>query len=181
MELDFSALDALAGQTPAPEPPARQERAEGRALNLLEEERQDRERQKQVYTDHQNAIRQTETEIEEIMRGLNEGANMAQLLLKAVHIVGLLTGNRAICPQAADRIKTVYGRGLGEPDALKLELQETQNRLNRLEEATRDRALTTEELDRIRTAIREHGKKINRLQEQLKQAGKPERKTAFEI
>ncbi|MCM1277118.1 MAG: hypothetical protein NC299_17450, partial [Lachnospiraceae bacterium] len=65
----------------------------------------------------------------------------------------------------------IYGIGLGEPQALQLELNDIQTRLNKLKQAA-DREQDEDDLSRIRTAIKYHEQAIGQIKSRIEKTNK---------
>ena len=72
-----------------------------------------------------------------------------------------MTGNKVFYSQSLTDIKAVYGIGLHDPQALEIELQETDSRLAKLWAAIND--ATPEEQKNLERAIKEHEQRIEYL------------------
>lgn len=79
-----------------------------------------------------------------------------------------LTGGLAKLQREAD-LKSIYGAGLGEPAPLRLELTETETRLQRLREA-QQRETEPDSLKRIERAIKAHESRVAHLKAQITKA-----------
>lgn len=109
----------------------------------------------EVYRYYQENIRKSEQLQTEILKGARAGEDIYSLFLKAVGAISCMTSNPPFLSQIEGDIKTIYGRGLQEPAPLRLELRETQKRLDRLREA-QQRETEPDSLQRIATAIKAH-------------------------
>ena len=114
---------SLARETEDPTPAA------GRAFYLLDRERQERENTRQMYASYQQNIKRAGTLRSDITKGIQAGEDPAILLLKAVECISLMTGDTAIYAQGKEDLLEVYGRGLHNPEVLRLELEEARSRL----------------------------------------------------
>jgi hypothetical protein len=113
------------------------------------------DRNLEVYRTYQENIRKSEQLQTEILKGARAGEDIYSLFLKAVGAISCMTSNPPFLSQIEGDIKTIYGRGLQEPAPLRLELRETQKRLDRLREA-QQRETEPDSLQRIATAIKAH-------------------------
>lgn len=77
-----------------------------------------------------------------------------------------MTRNRAFYQQIYTDILTIYGRGLGEPEPLGIELDRTRQQLHHLQEA-QERETDQDSLEGIAAAIRAHRAKIKALEERI--------------
>lgn len=103
----------------------------------------------------------------EILKGAKSGENIYSLLLKACKAISLMTSNSVFYSQIEGDIKAIYGQGLLDPLPLQIELQETQERLQRLREAL-NREIEADAKDRIQRAIKAHEAKIADLESLIK-------------
>ena len=135
---------------PAPPPPilAREQAQEA----------QDALREAEVYKRYQEAIRTSETARTAITKGLQAGLNPYRLLLTAVDCIGKLTSDTVFSSSAKDTITLLYGEVMGDPQALEIELEDVETRLEHLRACQG----TTEERMRVQSIIRQHE---NRAQE----------------
>lgn len=117
-----------------------------------------------VYRAYQAAILQTEQLQTEILRGLQEGENIAALLLKAMKALSLLTSNSALYQQTENAIKSIYAFGLEDTAALAVALEDAEDQLHRLE-AAEQAAPDDTTATRIRAAVQAHKKHIEALRD----------------
>ena len=103
----------------------------------------------------------------EILKGAKAGESVYSLLLKACKTISLMTSNSVFYSQIEGDIKAIYGQGLLDPLPLQIELQETQERLQRLREAL-NREIEADAKDRIQRAIKAHEAKIADLESLIK-------------
>jgi hypothetical protein len=73
--------------------------------------RDDQERARLVYRQYQENIRKGSQLETALLKDLQNGQNLADCLLQAVHIMSLYTGNTAIEPIVKRTIETVYRKG----------------------------------------------------------------------
>ena len=114
-------------------------------------------------TDHARRASEIQTEI---LKGLKTGTDIYRLFLKAAEAISIMTGDTLFIKQIRADIKSIYGRGLQEPPALALELDETEQRLQKLK-AAEARETEPENLQRIKTAIKAHEAQIEALKQKL--------------
>jgi hypothetical protein len=189
MELDYTKLDSLAltgldttqeparanqeagnrgrqGEGSAQERPALNELRTG--LKKLQGEANQTgdalEQARSVYQTYQRNIRLSEALQRDITKGLNQGADIYSLFLKAAEAISFMTSNNVFYEHAEANLRAVYGVGLREPQALNLAIQQAEERLERLQEAEQRRP-EGEALERIRRAIKANREQIERLQE----------------
>lgn len=140
---------------PAPPPPllAREQAQEA----------QDALREAEVYKRYQEAIRTSETARTAITKGLQAGLNPYRLLLTAVDCIGKLTSDTVFSSSAKDTITLLYGEVMGDPQALEIELEEVETRLEHL----RAYQGTTEERMRVQSIIRQHENRAQELKNRI--------------
>lgn len=114
-----------------------------------------------VYQAYQENILKAGTLQNEILKGLNQGENIAVLFLKALEIISCMTGENLTCQVAKDTLMTVYGEVLRQPDSLEVARAEVQKRLECLENALQGADGT--ERERILQAIKAHKEKLDKL------------------
>ena len=141
-----------------------QTQAPAKAL-IIESQREEKERKRtlEVYRAYQENTRKSGQLQTEILKGLTAGEDIYSLFLKAVQAISCMTSNTMLYTQAETDIKTIYGAGLLEKPPLKLELEETQTRLQKLTEAQgRERDIDGKQ--RIGAAIKAHQNRIAELE-----------------
>lgn len=97
----------------------------------------EKERASVICREYQENIKLSDQLQAEILKGAKQGENIYSLFLKAAQVISLMTSNTEFCSQLSDDVRSVYGVGLSEPEALELELQAVQERLQRLREVSR--------------------------------------------
>lgn len=132
-------------------------------------EDEDRKRTLEVYKTYQENTRKSEQLQTEILKGLKAGADIYTLFLKAVDAISRMTSNTCFRSQIEEDLKSIYGAGLLEKPPLKLELEQTQTRLQRLTEA-REREQSLDSKQRIAAAIKAHENRIAELEALLNRA-----------
>ena len=108
----------------------------------------------------------------EVMRGLQCGEPVERLLLKAVQSMALKDNDTVSYPEAKKTLIAIYGDALGRPVPLQIELEETEQRLERLRKAYEE-GEGVEPYDvqeRVKNAIRAHEARIALLKDKI--AGK---------
>lgn len=180
MELDFSKLDSLGSpQKPASEPKEKNHSkhpktaktpAEGKRepqAQALQRKADNRRKQLEdsagILKEYQNNKRLTNELVAEITKGLQQGADIHGLFLKAVEALALTTNDPLLYDNARQDLKTIYGIGLGETHALELERKDTQTRLERLTQALNE-AVRVEDKERLKGAIKAHQKHLETIQ-----------------
>lgn len=180
MELDFSKLDSLRSpQKPASEPKevkhskplkTAKKPAEGKIeprTQALQRKADNRQKQLEdsarILKEYQNNKRLTNELVAEITKGLQQGADIYDLFLKAVEALAYATNDKALHKRIRDNLKAIYGIGLKEPRALELEKEDTQKRLERLLQALNNTD-RVEDKERLKKAITAHQKHLKALQ-----------------
>ncbi len=105
----------------------------------------------------------------EVMRGLQHGEPVERLLLKAIQSIALRENDTVSYPEAKKTLLAVYGDALGEPVPLQIELEETQQRLERLKEAYAkgEDSEPWDVQERVKNAIRAHEERVARLKSRI--------------
>lgn len=118
-------------------------------------EREDRQRCFEVYRMYQENIKRSGQLQTEILKGIKAGENVYSLFLKAAKAISLMTSNTVFYNQIEKDTRSIYGRGLNQKPPLQNELQDAQQRLQRLIEAEQ-RETQPDSRERIRRAITAH-------------------------
>ena len=172
--LDFTALDSIpekkkkkdfselldheeGNYTPKPEKPAT---GEINAFIALDQEQRDRAKLREAYSTYQENIKRAGMIRAEILKGIKQGEEPLDLLLKAVECISLMTGDSHIYSQSKADIVAIYGYGLGYKAPLHHAIEEAKARLEKLERAE----ASPEEAQRIQNAIRAHRELIETAQ-----------------
>lgn len=177
MELDFSKIDNLGSpQKPASEPKGvnhgskAKKPVEGKKepqAQALQRKANDRKKQLEdsagILKEYQKNKRLTNELVAEITKGIQQGADIHGLFLKAVEALALTTNDTLLYDNARQNLKTIYGIGLKETYALELEREDTQTRLERLTQALND-AVRAEDKERLKNAIEAHHKHLKAIQ-----------------
>ena len=136
----------------------------GRLLAQYRQEKAEHERTLEVYREYQKNIRESGILRTDILKGAKAGEPPVALLLKAVKCISLMTGDTVFYSQLEGDIKSIYGAGLLEPEPLKIEIQETRERLQRLQKALERDTEPADSKQRIERAIQAHKDRISQLQ-----------------
>lgn len=164
---DFSEpIEPIAGNLAIkPENPAtgQNNALQEQTYKAINRELQERERLRKAYNTYHENIRRAGSLRSDILKGMKRGEEPLDLLLKAVECISLMTGDTAIYSQSKADILAIYGYGLGYKAPLHIKLQETRERLEKLESAE----VAPEEAQRINNAIREHRGLITDLEKRL--------------
>ncbi|MGL4546586.1 hypothetical protein [Eubacterium aggregans] len=111
------------------------------------------------YKEQQENIRRAGQLRADINKGVQAGEPIYKLLLKAIECISLMTGEKLFYDANKENLQTIYGI-LGEPEAIEIERQEVQQRLNNLKVAYgREEAANAK--CRIQNAIKVHEDKLN--------------------
>lgn len=121
--------------------------------------KQDIDRSLAICREYQQNIKTSSQLQTEILKGAKAGESVYSLLLKACKAISLMTSNSVFYSQLEGDIRAIYGQGLLDPLPLQIELQETQERLQRLREAL-NREIEADAKERIQRAIKAHEAKI---------------------
>ena len=105
----------------------------------------------------------------EIMKGLKSGEPVERLLLKALECIALKDNDTVSYPEAKKTLLAVYGDALGETIPLEIELEEYEERLQRLKKAYEEGKETEprDTQERVKNAILTHENRIAFLKEKL--------------
>ena len=141
----------------------------GRLLAQYRQEKAEHERTLEVYREYQKNIRESGSLRTDILKGAKAGEPPVALLLKAVKCISLMTGDTVFYSQLEGDIKSIYGAGLLEPEPLKIEIQETRERLQRLQKALERDTEPADSKQRIERAIQAHKDRISQLQGLIKE------------
>lgn len=125
-------------------------------------EREAEQRSLEVYRTYQENIKTSSQLQTDILKGVKAGEDVYSLFLKAAKAVSLMTSNTVFYSQIEADIEAIYGRGLQYKPPLQKELQEAEERLQRLIEAEK-RETRTDSRERIRRAIEAHKRTIAEL------------------
>lgn len=129
-------------------------------------EQEDHRRSLEVYRTYQENIKTSSTLQTQILKGLKAGEDVYSLFLKAAKAISLMTSNSVFYSQTEEDLKAIYGRGLQEKPPLQMELEEVQERLQRLREAEK-REQASDSKERIQRAIQAHENKATELREMI--------------
>lgn len=124
------------------------------------------ERNLEVYRTYQENIKRSGQLQTDILKGVQAGEDIYSLFLKAVQAISCMTSNKTFYSQVEADLISIYGIGLQQPAPLKLELMDTQKRLDRLREAEQREP----NIDSIKRAITAHQNRIAELEKQIAKA-----------
>jgi hypothetical protein len=173
LDLDFSKLDSIAlqvngkdnkDQTPTKEAISSNKKLIGGvALAKLDRAKEDHQHTLEMYKEYQNNIRLSGGLQTELTKGAREGEPAYNLLLKAVKVISLMTGNKLFYTQIYKDIVAIYGEGLKEQIPIEWELDEVRKRLANLREALERDSIEPDSKERIKKAIEAHEAKEKEL------------------
>lgn len=157
-------LEEYASKQAGKEEKAKSESAQTRKPLEFEQayQRAMQEQAKEVYKEHQENIRKVGQLDTEILKGLQNGENLAILFLKAVKAMTLCTGNKAEYDIIESTLLSVYGAGLHEKEVVSVSVDAVQNRLDRLQKALTE-VTDRNDRSRIEQAIQAHQKQLEQL------------------
>ena len=124
------------------------------------------DRNLEVYRTYQENIKRSGQLQTDILKGVQAGDDIYSLFLKAVQAISCMTSNKTFYSQVEADLISIYGIGLQQPAPLKLELMDTQKRLDRLREAEQREP----NIDSIKRAITAHQNRIAELEKQIAKA-----------
>ena len=153
MTLDFSSIKRFKSQEKSGNSPP----SDINIQALSDKNRANLEQAARICAEHQKNTLLTDSLQCKINKGLKSGESIYTLFLKAVQAISLMTGNTVFYDVAKKDLLAVYGVGLEEPQALELELNEIQKRLDKLKQSEQT-ALDLSDKQRIKWAIEEHKK-----------------------
>lgn len=181
MALDFSALDEISRpritfkgrladivEVCEDDPHEALLGASGAAEQRLNKAKLERVRIRKMYEAYQECIRRARNLRADIFKGIKRGEDPLELLLQAIEVISILTGDTMAYTESKEDILTIYGRGLGDHTALSMRLEEATRRLERLRRAD----VPPCEAKRVGLAIASHEELIQTLEKEL-QANEP--------
>lgn len=135
-------------------------------LLQAEQNREAAERATAAYKEIEQNRRRSEALQAEILKGTRSGGNIYRLFLTAAEAIAEMTRNRYFFDQVQGDILQIYGRGLGEPEPLQIELDRTRGQLHHLQEA-QERETDPDSRERIAAAIRAHRARIRDIEDRI--------------
>ena len=105
----------------------------------------------------------------EILKGIKAGEDFYHLFLKAVKAISLMTSNPQFYTQIQRDCRTLYGGVFNNKEPLVEMLEETRDRMEKLEKAAASES-DIDARDRITRCIDAHKEKITQLEEQIQNA-----------
>lgn len=128
---------------------------------------EEQERALQICREYQENIKKSCSAQTFILKGIKAGENPYKLLLAACECIGRLTSNRAFKEQASADIEAIAGKGLLQPDALEIELEGIQRRLEMMTRPELE-AEPEDSRRRIDAAIRAHQQRAGEIEKILR-------------
>ena len=145
--------------------PTSDEKARGNIKPLVSKENVTEATQERLaagYREQQENIRRAKQLRADINKSIPAGEPMYKVLLKAIECISLMTGEKLFYDMNKENLQTIYGI-LGEPEAIEIERQEVEQRLNNLK-AAYEREEAADAKRRIKNAIKAHQDKLEQLQ-----------------
>lgn len=187
--IDFSNIKKLAGSQNAQNAPTTNEngggdklftpgdkganRGNSDGLGRLQQEADknggDLQRARDVYNEYQHNILAASEAKNAILKGIDKGESLCALLLLAAEAIARTTNDSVFASVVKRKLVEVRGLGLGDPEALDMERQAIEQRLDNLRAAL-ERERGTEQESGIKWAIRAHEQELQRIEKLLKQA-----------
>lgn len=187
--IDFSNINKLTGSQNAQNAPTTNEsgggdklftpgdkganRGNSDGLGRLQQEADknggDLQRARDVYNEYQHNILAASEAKNAILKGIDKGESLCALLLTAAEAIARTTNDSVFASVVRRKLVEVRGLGLGDPEALDVERQAIEQRLDNLRAAL-ERERGTEQESGIKWAIRAHEQERQRIEKLLKQA-----------
>jgi hypothetical protein len=120
----------------------------------------------EIQARHQTARKDSGQVKAEILKGIKSGQDIHLLFLKACEAISIATQDESFYKQADSDITAVYGHGFKNPATIEKEIQETENRLNRLRDAEISESDDNAH-KRISNAIKAHEERLTDLRKML--------------
>lgn len=139
-------------------------------LRIYNEHTEIQEKSRRVYTEYQSNIRSAGDGRRAIIQGLQAGQDVETLFLQAAEVIGRMTGDNDFPRRVKSELLTIYGTGLAEDRARRMQREAVQERLQRLLEAA-GQETDPGELQRINGAIKAHQAALDRLADVPQAAG----------
>ncbi len=148
---------------PEKQPTAPESQLNSVATAKLNVEKENQRKLNEMYGSYSENRAKASVYIAQLLKGARAGEAPVRLLLTACKCIGAMTGEKAFLEQIEGDIKAIYGEALLEPTAIKIALEDTENRLIRLQEAYKRKDLQPEDRKRIDSAIKAHKARIEYL------------------
>lgn len=117
----------------------------------------DQKKALEVYQTYQDNIKLCDGLKTKILKGIPQGVDIYTLLYWALQAVSKTTHDELFLSQAWTDIRLIHGRALGEPGPLKMEIETTRDRLERIKAAA-ERETEPGARARMKAAIKAHEK-----------------------
>ena len=127
------------------------------------------QRARDVYNEYQHNILAASEAKNAILKGIDKGESLCALLLQAAEAIARTTNDSVFASVVKRKLIEVRGLGLGDPEALDVERQAIEQRLDNLRAAL-ERERGTEQESGIKWAIRAHEQERQRIEKLLQQA-----------
>lgn len=163
MDLDFSGLDKISKKPNdidttkgfTVEYPKNKPKANTKLQQQSDFKRANLEDSAKILKDYQENKRASNQLTTAILKGTQEGNDIYDMFLKAVDVISKLTNDTELLKQVESNIKTIYGIGLGETQALDIEIKAVKKRIARLEQAYNTSDILTDK-QRLKRALESH-------------------------
>lgn len=172
MDLDFSGLDKIskkpsgidASKGLTVEYPKEKQKVSAKLQQQSDFKRANLEDSAKILKEYQENKRVSNQLTTDLIKGTQQGKDIYGMFLKAIDVISKLTNDAELLKQVESNIKTVYGIGLGEKQALEIEIKAVNERIARLETAysTSDSLTDKQRLKRALESHREHLKTLER-------------------
>ena len=129
----------------------------------------DLQRARDVYNEYQHNILAASEAKNAILKGIDKGESLCVLLLTAAEAIARTTNDSVFASVVRRKLVEVRGLGLGDPEALDMERQAIEQRLDNLRAAL-EREQGTEQESGIKWAIRAHEQELQHIEKLMKQA-----------
>ena len=129
----------------------------------------DLQRARDVYNEYQHNILAASEAKNAILKGIDKGESLCVLLLTAAEAIARTTNDSVFVSVVRRKLVEVRGLGLGDPEALDMERQAIEQRLDNLRAAL-EREQGTDRESGIKWAIRAHEQELQRVEKLMKQA-----------
>ena len=103
----------------------------------------------------------------DILKGLQAGADIYRLFATACECISKTTGDTVFADQAAEYIRVIYGRALGEASPLRAELEAVQTRAQRIRQYMERDDIPASDRDAARRALQAHQREAERITAEL--------------
>lgn len=164
---EINSLNMLKRLKTAPET----ERGQGLGAIKLTQQQERFKQEAKAYETYQKNIKEAGEIRTEILRDIGTGGNPYAIILKACKAISLMTGDSLFCEEMERNVIAICGEGFQEKQALEIELEGVQRRIENLEEAMK-RPTDEKDLRRIKGALEEHKKQRNNIKKMMAKSKK---------